>query len=149
MPDAGAFGSASVEGSIPLGPWLTALNERIRTTLGRDARNLQIGHAYLLENGNPVKDLSRFARILAEDVIPLLEEYCYEDYGALTKILGKDIVDETKQRIREELFESSRREELVEALLSAAPEIVTSVEAVVPLPAADESEDAETEGHEK
>jgi hypothetical protein len=26
-----------------------------------------------------------------------LEEYCHEDYGMLTKILGNDIVDESKQ----------------------------------------------------
>jgi hypothetical protein len=48
------------------------------------------------------------------------------DYGALTKILGKDMVDEKKQRIRDELFALSRRKELVQALLSTAPEILTS-----------------------
>ncbi len=40
MPDTSVFGSASVEGSIPLGPWLSALNDRIREHLGRDSRNL-------------------------------------------------------------------------------------------------------------
>ena len=98
-------------------------------TLGRDGRNLQIGHAYLLESGKPVTDFSRFVRILAEDIIPLLEEYCYEDYGALTQILGKGMVDESKQRIREELFAPSRHDELVQALLSPAPEIATSPDA--------------------
>ena len=78
MPDTSVFGSASVEGSIPLGPWLSALNDRIRAHLGNDGRNLQIGHAYLLEANKPVTDFSRFVRILAEDIIPLLEEYCYE-----------------------------------------------------------------------
>ena len=41
-------------------------------------------------------DFSRFVRILAEDIIPLLEEYCYEDYSVLTQILGKGLVDELK-----------------------------------------------------
>src|SRR5262249_16889612 len=104
MPDTAMFGSMSIEGSIPIGPWLDALNDRIREHLGRDARNLQIGHAYLLEAGKPVTEFSRFMRILADDIIPLLEEYCYENYEALTKILGTDMVDETKQRIRAELF---------------------------------------------
>jgi 5-methylcytosine-specific restriction protein B len=88
LPDTSVFGSASIEASIPLGPWLSALNDRIRAHLGRDSRNLQIGHAYLLEGGKPVTDFVRFVRILAEDIIPLLEEYCYEDYSALTQILG-------------------------------------------------------------
>jgi hypothetical protein len=30
--------------------------------------------------------------VLAEDLVPLLEEYCYEDYGALARILGPGLV---------------------------------------------------------
>jgi 5-methylcytosine-specific restriction enzyme B len=113
-------------GSIPLGLWLAALNERLRVHLGRDARNLQIGHAYLLENGHPVTDFLRFVQILAEDIVPLLEEYCYEDYGALAQILGSGLVDEAGQRIRQELFGPGKKAELVQALLEPAPDIVTA-----------------------
>ena len=60
MPDMSVLGAASAGGSIPLGQWLAALNDRLRTHLGRDARNLQIGHAYLLEDGHPVTDFARF-----------------------------------------------------------------------------------------
>lgn len=144
MPDVGVFGSASIEGSIPLGPWLNALNERIRAHLGRDGRNLQIGHSYLLEGGKPVTDFARFVRILADDLIPLLEEYCYEDYGALIQILGVGLVDEARQRIREELFSPSRREELVQALLAPSPEIMTSPDAVIAEETAEEPEDPES-----
>jgi 5-methylcytosine-specific restriction enzyme B len=146
MPDVSVFGSASVEGSIPLGPWLNALNDRVRAHLGRDGRNLQVGHAYLLANGKPVTDFSRFVRILTEDIIPLLEEYCYEDFNTLTQILGKDMVDEAKQRIREELLVPSRREELIQALLSPAPEIVTSPDAVVTRALPDDPEESEVDG---
>jgi 5-methylcytosine-specific restriction protein B len=151
MPDTSVFGNASVEGSIPLGPWLNALNDRIREHLGRDSRNLQIGHAYLLEDGRPVTDFSRFVRILAEDIVPLLEEYCYEDYAILTQILGKEMVDESQQRIREELFAASRREELVQALISPAPEIVTSSDAIAPpvVEDAEESEESESDSGDK
>jgi len=72
------------------------LNDRLRAHLGRDARNLQIGHAYLLDGGRPVTDFAHFVRVLAEDVVPLLEEYCYEDYGALARILGPGLVDEAR-----------------------------------------------------
>ena len=87
-------------------------------------------------------------RILADDIIPLLEEYCYDNYDALTKILGTGMFDETKQRIREELFFVSHREELIQALLAPSPEIVTSRDAVVTAPTADETEEDENEDNE-
>ncbi len=130
MPDSSVLGDTMVGGSIPLGPWLDALNERILENIGRDARNLQIGHAYLLDNGRPVSDFARFTRIFQDDILPLLEEYCYEDYGTLVKILGQSLVDENRQRIHHELFEPARRDDLVQALLAPSPEIVASPQVV-------------------
>jgi 5-methylcytosine-specific restriction protein B len=130
MPDTSVFGDAVAGNAIPLGPWLAALNRRILEHIGRDARNLQIGHAYLLEDEQPVTDVSRFVRIVEEDIVPLLQEYCYEDYTALARILGSRLVDEDRQRVRHELFASSRREEIIQALLALAPDIATSIEAV-------------------
>ena len=130
MPDVTAFGTASVGGAIPLGAWLTELNARIREGLGREGRNLQIGHAYFLKGGAPITDYAAFVRVLAEDIVPLLQEYCYEDYEALARILGSGMVDVTKQRIRDELFAPARRDELVQALLEPAAEVLTSAEAV-------------------
>ncbi|MCA9042606.1 MAG: AAA family ATPase, partial [Planctomycetaceae bacterium] len=92
MPDKSVLGATVVSG-IPLGNWLYALNQRIREYIGRDARNLQIGHAYLLENGQAVNDFAKFARIVQDDIVPLLEEYCYEDHDTLEKILGPALVD--------------------------------------------------------
>jgi len=129
MPDSTILGNAVV-GGIPLAPWLDALNRRICEYIGRDARNLQIGHAYLLEGERPVGDMGRFARIVHDDIVPLLEEYCYEDYAALSKILGKGLVDESDQRIRHELFDAGRQDELIAALLAPCPEIVTLAQAV-------------------
>jgi 5-methylcytosine-specific restriction protein B len=131
MPDIELLGTTSAGGSIPLGQWLGALNDRLRAHLGRNARNLQIGHAYLLDGGRPITDFAHFVRVLAEDVVPLLEEYCYEDYGALARILGPGLVDEARQRIREELFAQNKWPELVQALLEPAPEIVTTSTAIV------------------
>ena len=145
MPDTTVFGSAVVDGGIPLGPWLNALNERICAHLGRDSRNLQVGHAYLLHCGKPVTDISRFVRVLADDLIPLLEEYCYEDFNALTRILGAGFVNEERQCIRVELFEPARQEELVQVLLSQSPDIVTSLEAASSEESPEEPEEAGTE----
>lgn len=142
MPDASALGNAIAGDAIPLGRWLDALNARIREHIRRDARNLQIGHAYLMEEGGkPVTDFARFTRIFAEDIVPLLEEYCYEDYGALKNILGEALVDETRQRVREELFVPGRHQDLIQALLAPTPELSTSLEAVAQLPPAEEPEE--------
>jgi 5-methylcytosine-specific restriction protein B len=124
MPDSSILGSSSVKG-IPLGPWLEAMYRKICDNIGRDARNLQIGHSYLLEKERPISDFSTFSRVIQEDIIPLLEEYCYEDYSTLEKILGKGLVDIQNQRIKHELFEESRRDDLVQALIT--PDMFTSL----------------------
>ncbi len=129
LPDSHVFRDAMVGDEIPLGPWLAALNERIRDHLGRDGRNLQVGHAYLLSSGKPVTDFPRFVRILAEDIIPLLQEYCYEDYSILVKLLGTELVDEPAKRIREDLFAPEQRATLVQSLLALSPDIGTSADA--------------------
>ena len=126
MPDPAVLGDAVVAESVPLGEWLTALNDRIREHIGRDARNMQVGHSYLMQGGQPLAEFREFVRVLSDDIIPLLEEYCYEDYAALAKILGGTLVDETRQQIRYELLEPSRRDELIQAVLEPSPELVTS-----------------------
>jgi len=94
-------------GGLLLGPWLDALNTRLRRHLKRDARNLQIGHAYLMPP-QPLTSATEFARVLRDDIIPLLEEYCYDDFAALKEILGGELVDVEAGRIREEMFGINR-----------------------------------------
>lgn len=125
MPEPAVFGRAQVAGSLPLGPWLRALNRRVREHVGRDARNLQIGHAYLLKEGQPITDLSHFTQVLADDIFPLLEEYCYEDYAALTRILGPGLVDERLESLRVELLDPARGTDLLAALMAMEPEVAT------------------------
>jgi 5-methylcytosine-specific restriction enzyme B len=115
MPDSRCLSGKTV-GGLALGPWLDALNSRLRKHLKRDARNLQVGHAYLLPS-SPISSLTEFARILRDDIIPLIEEYCYDDFQTLQKILGIDLVDAEKGCIREELFEPARAEDLKQAVL--------------------------------
>lgn len=129
MPQSEPLRGASA-GGIPLGPWLEALNQRICAHVRRDARNLQVGHSYLLEDGRPIIDFARLSRVVQEDLVPLLEEYCYEDYGALEKILGTGLVDARGQRVRHEVFEPMRQDQLRAALLQPCPEIETSAAAV-------------------
>ncbi len=146
MPDTGLLAGSVVAGSIPLDGWLSALNHRILEHIGRDARNLQIGHAYLLDGGRPITDFARFVRVLAEDIVPLLEEYCYEDYEALRAILGPGLVDHKRQRIRGELFDLAHNDALIAALLAPTPDLATTAEVTEQAPPDEPLDDAEGDG---
>jgi len=129
MPEVAILSTATLQG-LPLGPWLECINRSIRQKVGRDARNLQIGHSYLLDGERPISEFTRFVQVLRDDIIPLLEDYCYEDYSALADILGTGLVDIAGQTIRSDLFEDSSRADLVQALMQAYPEMATSRQAV-------------------
>jgi len=129
MPDGGVLKDSAVAG-IALKAWLEALNTRIREHVGRKARNLQIGHSYLMHGGSPLKDMASLTRAIRDDIIPLLEEYCYEDYGTLGNILGEDFVDIVAERVRHELFDDGQNDALVAALLAPFLDISTSAEAL-------------------
>lgn len=53
MPDASVLASGRIN-DVALSTWLRALNRRIVEHLGRDGRNLQIGHAYFIDGNKPV-----------------------------------------------------------------------------------------------
>ena len=114
MPDSSQLEGRKA-GGLLLGPWLDALNARVRRYLKRDARNLQIGHAYLMPP-QPIASVAEFARVLRDDIIPLLEEYCYDDFATLRDILGQALVDVEAGRIREEIFGTNREEDLIQAV---------------------------------
>ena len=133
--------NVNIEG-LPLGPWLDALNQRIIAEVGRDLRNLQVGHAFFMEGEKPITDKGKFIRILLEDIIPLLEEYCYEDYQILGKILSPSLVDDKRQVVRENLLDINQWENLIRALLELSSDLSTSsqVTSTEEPPIVDESE---------
>lgn len=129
MPDTEVLG-ATVIGGIAIGPWLTALNQLIVQHVGRDGRHLQVGHSYFLNQGRPITELRQLARVVHEDLLPLLEEYCYDDWTRLEQILGKRLVDTARGRFRYELFDPAREEDMIQAILAIAPEVSASAIAV-------------------
>jgi 5-methylcytosine-specific restriction enzyme B len=129
LPDSTPLAGGSV-GGLPLGPWLDELNRRVVQHAGRDARHLQVGHSYLLPAGKPVRELARFVEIFRDDIVPLLEEYCYEDFTALEAILGPTLILRAKQRVNTSLFDPARHTDLIQALLSAFENIAATKQAV-------------------
>ncbi len=143
MPDSSRLAGQTV-GTLSLAAWLDALNARVRKHLKRDARNLQIGHAYLMPQ-QPIRSVAELGRVLRDDIVPLLEEYCYDDFQMLRNILGKDLVDAEMGRIREEMFTPAREADLILALstfeeMESAQEAADVAGALVETEEVDESE---------
>ena len=98
MPDIELLRGATV-GELALDDFLEGLNRRIARSEGREK---QVGHSYLLEGGEPVSEVEDFARCFREEILPLLQEYCYDEYGTLAKFIGSGLVDAEAQSVDRE-----------------------------------------------
>lgn len=72
---------------IDLPSILTVINQRIALLLGRD---FQVGHAYFLR----IRHLDDLKKLFDRQLIPLLQEYFYDDLGKIGLVLGRDFVEE-------------------------------------------------------
>ncbi|BDD13006.1 hypothetical protein FUAX_54380 (plasmid) [Fulvitalea axinellae] len=70
---------------LPLTNFLTTLNKRLEALLDRDHA---IGHSYLIN----LKNLQDFKTALQHKIIPLLQEYFYNDYAKIGLVLGQGFV---------------------------------------------------------
>ncbi|MEV0093789.1 AAA family ATPase [Streptomyces sp. NPDC050738] len=82
-------------GPLDLSEFLESLNTRIACHLNADH---QIGHAYLLRDGEPIASVEDLAAAFHHDLIPLLEDYCLGQADLLHLLLG-DLVDAGTGRI--------------------------------------------------
>ena len=71
---------------IDLGKMLTAINERIAVLRDREHT---IGHSYFMRNDGEALTFEELKHRFANKVIPLLQEYFYDDYGNIKKVLGE------------------------------------------------------------
>lgn len=112
LPDPGLFEGASVD-NLPLDRFLAELNSRVARVEGREK---QIGHSFLMEEGEPVTEPEEFARRFRQEILPLLQEYSYDDYAELAGYIGDTLVDKEAQRLDKAVLNDT------EALLSALGE---------------------------
>jgi len=84
--------AVNIEG-LSLSALLTEINARIRKHVARNARELQVGHAYLMRAGQPLSTKEDLLAAFRDDILPLLAEYCFENYSTLGRILGDEIID--------------------------------------------------------
>lgn len=77
-------------GDLDLGLLLGELNRRVVDKLGRER---QIGHSFFMPGGRVVDSEAELAAVIRTEVIPLLQEYTYDDYSMLGTFLGETIVN--------------------------------------------------------
>ena len=110
MPDSELVHGAEV-GDLALDEFLEGLNQRIAKAEGREK---QVGHSYLLVDGQPVSEVEEFAARFREEILPLLQEYCYDEYATLAKFIGNELVDAEAGTLDAEKVDDA--EQLVAAL---------------------------------
>ncbi|GEM_PF-2409800 len=104
-----------IEG-LPLHKWLEHINSKLVDVLGQEAYDLLIGHSYLMEGNEPIKDITQLRRRLVSEIIPLLEEYFRGDFQSVRQVLGANILSEDGKLL------PKTDEELVSALIENLPE---------------------------
>lgn len=80
MPDSTCLKEEKIEG-VELQELLNTMNERIEFLLDREHT---IGHAYLID----VKTLDDLRVVFSKKIIPLLQEYFYDDYAKIDAVLN-------------------------------------------------------------
>jgi 5-methylcytosine-specific restriction protein B len=95
MPDPGLLEGGRVHG-LDLAAFLAELNRRV---VERTDREKQIGHSFLLDGDQAINDPALFAARFRYEILPLLQEYAFEDYRDLAHYLGDALIDENEQRL--------------------------------------------------
>jgi len=90
-------------GGFQLADLLVNLNKIIIDKIGREN---QIGHSYFMELNDNIDPEDQFSQIFLNDVIPLLEDYCFRKYDLLAELLGNEIVDLPNLQIQEKMKET-------------------------------------------
>ncbi|NOK06670.1 MULTISPECIES: AAA family ATPase [Myxococcus] len=111
-------------GGVVLKRLLVTLNQRLVRALPHGARNLQVGHSFFQRDGSPLSDFADFRRVMRHEVVPLLQEYCYDQPVALLDILGNKLLDASSGEIRNELFSLGNEDHLRTALREWDPTLV-------------------------
>jgi 5-methylcytosine-specific restriction protein B len=105
MPDPELLAGAKV-GNLALDEFLEELNRRIVKTQGREK---QVGHSFLLERSQPITDPDDFAQRFRQEILPLLQEYCYDDYATLASYLGDGLIDKEAQSLNQDVLADPAR----------------------------------------
>ena len=99
-PDTSSLEGAKI-GPLHLDSFLEELNTRILREAGRERL---VGQSYFLQDGVPITDPQELARVFRQELIPLLDEFCFDDYGKLERLIGGDLVDVEAQQLNADIL---------------------------------------------
>ena len=85
-----------IEG-IDLVEVLSTINKRLEQLVDKDH---MIGHSYFL----PVKELNDLKKVFQNNIIPLLQEYFFGDYGKMGLVLGEGFVTKNDNSSKKSFF---------------------------------------------
>jgi 5-methylcytosine-specific restriction protein B len=102
-PDPSLLEDVSVDG-IPVGELLAVMNSRIETLLDRDHR---LGHAYFLSL-REAPSLAKLEQIFRRNLLPLLQEYFFEDWQRIHWVLNDHRKPEPLQIVTRPSSQSSK-----------------------------------------
>lgn len=77
---------------VSLKKLMNALNDKIREN---NLRDKQIGHSYFMK----IKDIDSLRFVFQYEIIPLLQDYFYEEWELLENVLGKKIISKEDMKI--------------------------------------------------
>ena len=92
MPEYDTLNKIIIEG-INVGKMLETINERIEYIYDRDHA---IGHAYFIN----VSDMETLANVFKNKILPLLQEYFYDDWEKIRLVLGDNQKNEDLQFVK-------------------------------------------------
>ena len=93
LPDASVLDGVEVEG-VSVGELLIRMNKRISALYDREHT---IGHAYFM----PLKNcptIEKLSEIFSNNILPLLQEYFYDDYEKIRFVLGDNRKDDEREQ---------------------------------------------------
>ncbi|QLH09462.1 hypothetical protein [Candidatus Nitrosotenuis sp. DW1] len=88
----------TIEG-IHIGTMLNNINKMLRD---EGLREKQIGHSYFMKNSQCVDKIEDLQFVFANEIIPLFQEYFYEDYETIARLLGSEFVNSKEMRVNED-----------------------------------------------
>lgn len=80
---------------------LVKINAKLREL---EDREKQIGHAYFMKQGNQIDSISELKEVFIYDIIPLISEYCFNNYSSMSEIIGEKFIDENSEELKYELL---------------------------------------------
>jgi 5-methylcytosine-specific restriction protein B len=80
---------------------LKKINVKLREI---EDREKQIGHSYFMKNGKQVDTIDDLREVYIYDIIPLISEYCFNDYSKMSEIIGEKFIDTESEELKYELL---------------------------------------------